>query len=106
MTRFGHKLNYVINTFVKHTPVLYLIMSQRCLIKLHLEENFHDFSDESLISDSRSFNDFLLAKSDKLRERRGYDRIKFELHNNASNWAGNLHNTTKYTVKLQNFGHL
>ena len=22
MTRFGHKLNYVINTFVKHTPVL------------------------------------------------------------------------------------
>ena len=20
MTRFGHKLNYVINTFVKHTP--------------------------------------------------------------------------------------
>ena len=21
MTRFGHKLNYVINTFVKHTPV-------------------------------------------------------------------------------------
>ena len=23
MTRFGHKLNYVINTFVKHTPVLF-----------------------------------------------------------------------------------
>ena len=22
MTRFGHKLNYVINTFVKHTPGL------------------------------------------------------------------------------------
>ena len=22
MTRFGHKLNYVINTFVKHTPAL------------------------------------------------------------------------------------
>ena len=22
MTRFGHKLNYVIKTFVKHTPVL------------------------------------------------------------------------------------
>ena len=24
MTRFGHKLNYVINTFVKHTPELQL----------------------------------------------------------------------------------
>ena len=23
MTRFGHKLNYVINTFVKHTPGLF-----------------------------------------------------------------------------------
>ena len=23
MTRFGHKLNYVINTFVKHTPDQY-----------------------------------------------------------------------------------
>ena len=22
MTKFGHKLNYVINTFVKHTPAL------------------------------------------------------------------------------------
>ena len=25
MTRFGHKLNYVINTFVKHTPGHYYI---------------------------------------------------------------------------------
>ena len=25
MTRFGHELNYVINTFVKHTPVKYLV---------------------------------------------------------------------------------
>ena len=23
MTRFGHKLNYVINTFVKHTPEIW-----------------------------------------------------------------------------------
>ena len=26
MTRFGHKLNYVINTFVKHTPEPYMFL--------------------------------------------------------------------------------
>ena len=31
MTRFGHKLNYVINTFVKHTPV-----SQKILVESEL----------------------------------------------------------------------
>ena len=35
MTRFGHKLNYVINTFVKHTPGLYRQISR--LKILHAE---------------------------------------------------------------------
>ena len=36
MTRFGHKLNYVINTFVKHTPdhCLFIYLVNVKMIKL------------------------------------------------------------------------
>ena len=36
MTRFGHKLNYVINTFVKHTPELHFVEGKLAiLIKIY-----------------------------------------------------------------------
>ena len=33
MTRFGHKLNYVINTFVKHTPDDWVVIFKHYQLK-------------------------------------------------------------------------
>ena len=43
MTRFGHKLNYVINTFVKRTPEQYNIMSFDLIIHQSTSYRFELF---------------------------------------------------------------
>ena len=40
MTRFGHKLNYVINTFVKHTPAHSIYRACGKLLSVYVFSSF------------------------------------------------------------------
>ena len=70
MTRFGHKLNYVINTFVKHTPVhrfatacnlqisKYPFDSQQCSFKFGTWTHYDEVVRLTSVSDEIILDDF------------------------------------------------
>ena len=55
MTRFGHKLNYVINTFVKHTPdtgifaMFYLLLDIQTFMQKFIINNIYIYYSKSQI---------------------------------------------------------